>query len=77
MALVELFTVSEYDNTSGEIEIKVGLLNNSTLEGDVRLAVYLVESGIISWQKDEDQDPMDIEDYEHNHVFRTSAGTVI
>ncbi len=76
VALVDLFTVSEYNNTSGEIEIKVGLHNKSTLEGNVSLAVYLLESGIISWQKDESQDPIDVEDYEHNHVFRTSAGSV-
>ena len=75
-AVVELFTVSDYDEASGEIKIKVGLVNKATIEGDVKLAVYLVESGIISWQKDEDKDPIDVEDYEHNHVFRTSAGSV-
>jgi len=66
----------EYDNTSGELEIKVNIMNKSLLEGDIRLAMYLVEDGVISWQKDEDQDPVDVEYYEHNHVFRTSAGSV-
>ncbi len=75
-AVVELFTVSDYNEVSGEVEIKVGLVNKVAVEGDVKLAVYLVESGIISWQKDEDKDPIDVEDYEHKHVFRTSAGSV-
>jgi len=73
---VKLMTSSEYDLSSGEIEVTVGLINKAALEGDVRLAVYLVEDGIISWQKDEDKDPIDVEDYVHKHVFRTSAGSV-
>jgi len=73
---VILLTSSEYDTSSGEIEVTVGLINKSALEGDVQLAVYLVEDNIISWQKDEDRDPIDVEDYEHQHVFRTSAGSV-
>jgi len=75
-APVTLFTNSSYDEASGEVEVKVAMVNKTALEGDVKLAVYLVEDGIISWQKDEDQDPIDVEDYEHNHVFRTSAGSV-
>jgi hypothetical protein len=73
---VEISTLSEYDRSSGEIETTISIINKSALEGDVKLAVYIVEDGIISWQKDEDQDPMDVENYVHNHVFRTSAGSV-
>ena len=75
-ASLTILTNSEYDEASGVIEVKVGLMNKSLLEGDVKLAIYLVEDGIFSWQKDEDQDPIDVEDYEHNHVFRTSVGSV-
>lgn len=51
-------------------EIKVSVLER--VEGPLSLAVYLVEDEIVDWQKDEDHDPMDIPDYVHNHVFRTS-----
>ncbi|MCX6226370.1 MAG: Omp28-related outer membrane protein [Bacteroidia bacterium] len=43
-----------------------------TVAGPLNLAVYLVEDSIVDWQKDEDFDPMDISDYVHNHLFRTS-----
>ena len=72
----ELSSSSVYDEGNNEIQVKIDIKNKSALEGYVRLAVYLVEDGIISWQKDEDQDPIDVEDYVHNHVFRTSAGSV-
>ncbi len=42
------------------------------VSGLLSLAVYVVEDSIVDWQKDEDFDPMDIPDYVHNHVFRTS-----
>jgi len=42
------------------------------IEGPVSLAVYLVEDGIVDWQKDEDFSGLDNPDYIHNHVFRTS-----
>ena len=40
--------------------------------GTLKVAVWVVENSITDWQKDEDFDPMDIPDYVHNHVFRTS-----
>ncbi len=75
-ATVELMTTIDYHENSREVQLTIKLINNSTLDGDVRLAVYLLEDGIISWQKDEDMDPIDIENYVHNHVFRTSVGSV-
>jgi hypothetical protein len=51
-------------------EIYITALKDVT--GQLNLAVYLVEDSITDWQKDEDFDPMDIPDYVHNHVFRTS-----
>jgi hypothetical protein len=56
-------------NTSAP-EITITALKS--ISGQLNLAVYLVENGIIDWQKDEDSDPMDIPDYVHNQVFRTS-----
>jgi hypothetical protein len=44
----------------------------NAVSGPLKLAVYLVEDGIIDWQKNEDLDPMDVPDYVHNHLFRTS-----
>lgn len=54
------------------ITTEVYVTANDNVAGQLNLAVYLVEDGIVDWQKDEDFDPMDIPDYVHNHVFRTS-----
>lgn len=75
-AEVKIILNPEYIEESGIVQLKITLLNKSELQGEIRLAVYLTEDGIISWQKDEDADPVDVGDYEHNHVFRASAGSV-
>jgi hypothetical protein len=54
------------------VTAKISLTAMESVTGQLNLAVYLVEDSIIDWQKDEDFDPMDIPDYVHNHVFRTS-----
>lgn len=41
-----------------------------------RLALYLIEDHIIDWQKDEEAPVLDVPNYEHNHVFRTSFNSV-
>ena len=75
-AEVGLSSSSVYYESTRKVQVEVSIMNKKTISGEVMLAVYLVEDGIISWQKDEDQDPIDVEDYEHKHVFRTSAGSV-
>lgn len=75
-APVEIITSSVYNSLAGEVDVNVRLIRKSALKDDTNLAVYLVEDGIISWQKDEDKNPIDVEDYVHNNVFRTSAGSV-
>jgi hypothetical protein len=57
---------------SAEIYIKA----DEAATGPLKYAVYLLEDGIVDWQKDEDADPMDVPDYVHNHVFRTSFSGV-
>ncbi len=54
-----------------EMNIKATAL--APVTGTLKITAYLLEDGVIDWQKDEDFDPMDIPDYEHMHVFRTSA----
>ncbi len=63
---------ADSSKASLELEIKKQSSDISSL----KLAIYLTEDHIISWQKDEDADPMDVEDYEHNHVFRGAIGSV-
>ena len=50
----------------GIINVNTEILNN--INGDYNLAVCLIENNIINWQKD---GPEDVENYEHNHAFRS------
>jgi hypothetical protein len=61
---------------NGTLTAEVTVTSLQTVPGAMSLAVYVVEDGIVDWQKDEDFDPMDIPDYVHNHVFRTSLSGV-
>jgi hypothetical protein len=38
--------------------------------GELALTVYLLEDSVVTWQKDYEADPPDIENYIHNHVLR-------
>jgi hypothetical protein len=51
---------------------KVDLTALDAIDGTLHMAAWVVQDSIIDWQKDEDFDPMDIQDYVHMHVFRTS-----
>jgi len=51
---------------------KVDLTALAPVEGTLYLAAWVVQDSIIDWQKDEDFEDMDIPDYVHMHVFRTS-----
>lgn len=62
----------EYLAGLGAIAGHIHVTALQAVSGQVNLAVYLVEDSIVDWQKDEDFDPMDIPDYVHNNVFRTS-----
>ena len=52
--------------SQGEITVNTEILNN--INGEYNLVVCLNESNIINWQKD---GPVDVENYEHNHAFRS------
>lgn len=61
-----------YDEAEREITADVELeYFNGTSTRD-QLSVFIIEDGIIAYQKDNRLDPPDIEDYEHNHMLRAS-----
>ena len=56
------------DNRNLTINIEIDLLEN--ISGDHMLSLYFVEDSIISYQKDYESTPQDIEFYVHRHVLR-------
>lgn len=65
-----------YDGNTSQANANINLNLNGYKGGRVKMCVYLTESHIISYQKDEDASPMDVPDYEHNHLFRDAFGSV-
>lgn len=73
---VQVTLTSDYEESSREALIQVDLEGSEIDLTDHYLAVYLTESGIIDWQKDEEAPVQDVADYVHDHVFRTSFNGV-
>lgn len=65
-----------YLETSQTAQVSVTMKGNGYPGSGIRLAVYLTESNIVSYQKDEEASPMDVADYVHHHVFRRASGSV-
>lgn len=56
------------NSREASVDVDVSFLEQ--LEGSVHLTLYLLEDSIVSWQKDYDATPEDIENYPHNNVLR-------
>lgn len=70
-----------YDETTGIANVDIVLTDVSaegvySKTGSLKLVIYLLESNIISWQKDEDSQHLDVENYRHNNVFRDAVGLI-
>ncbi len=57
---------------NGSMTANVKLTAETACSRKLSLCVYVVEDNIIGGQIDYESDPTTIEDYVHNHVFRTS-----
>jgi len=73
---VDISTSAEFDSVSSIATVFINLTDLSQSISDLKLAIYLTEDHILSWQKDEDANPLDVEHYEHNYVFRDAVGSV-
>lgn len=67
---------TEFNTASSTATVIINLKDISHTGQDLKIAIYLTEDHIIDWQKDEDADPLDVENYEHNHVFRDAVASV-
>lgn len=65
---LEMSAEHSYDSDSRQLDIALAINSKENLNGQFRLTVYLIESGIIDAQLD--QNLGIIEDYEHNYVLR-------
>jgi hypothetical protein len=55
---------------SREASVYVDVSFIEQLEGSIHLTLYLLEDSIVTWQKDYDATPEDVENYPHNNVLR-------
>ena len=67
---LEIDFMTIYNSENRLLRIFPEVLVKEPITGDVYLAAYVLENGIISPQEDNRANPPIIEDYEHNHLLR-------
>ncbi len=60
----------EINATDSTINATVKVKNLIQSTRNLKLGVYLIESGILSWQEDSGAASSPVENYEHNHILR-------
>ncbi len=61
-----------YSNSDSLAKADIKIITNIKNHRELSLLVFIVEDGIIQWQKDYSATPNNIKEYEHNHVLRAS-----
>ena len=66
---------NSYNATTRQVNTTVNTTALNNLSGNYKLCVYVTEDSIVSWQKDYQLSPQDIEFYTHRHILRGSMNT--
>lgn len=63
---------NSYNSATREVTatVKVKYLETGSINDN--LCLYMIEDSVVQYQQDDDKTPPDVEDYVHNHVFRTA-----
>lgn len=69
-AAISIASQSTFDASSRSVDMQFDVQALEGNVGDFRLVAYLVEDRIIGKQIDSRQDPQQVDNYEHRHVFR-------
>tara|TARA_B100000530_G_C15932941_1_gene477694 strand:+ start:2179 stop:3129 length:951 start_codon:yes stop_codon:yes gene_type:complete len=67
---IKIFTQWNASSKQLNITTEINMLND--LDGNYKLAIIIIEDGIVSPQDDGE---VTIEDYEHNHIYRCAVNT--
>jgi hypothetical protein len=71
-AALQILIENSFNATTRELQTEVSSEFLSTLTGNYKLCVFMVEDSIVNWQKDYDATPDNVEFYVHREVFRGS-----
>ncbi len=71
-AVADVQVSSTYEESSRTADVTVGIEALSVLPATAQISVWLLESGMISPQKDNRQPGGKVDDYVHKHMFRAS-----
>ncbi len=74
-APVKITVNNNFNSTSRELQTEISSEFLTTLSGNYKLCVFMVEDSIVNWQKDYDTSPEDVEFYVHREVLRASLNT--
>jgi hypothetical protein len=72
---MDIKIVNDYNSTSNTLKTDIKLTSLNEFSQTLKLAVYLKEDSIVSFQTDYDHDPQDISDYIHRHVLRDAINS--
>lgn len=72
-APVDITLTTAYDQASRELTVNYETDFVESYGQDASILVWVVENGIIGPQIDKEASPQLVKEYEHNHIFRTSA----
>ncbi|MCK9498026.1 MAG: Omp28 family outer membrane lipoprotein [Bacteroidales bacterium] len=61
-----------FSNTDSLAKADIKIITNIKNSKKLSILVFIIEDGIIQWQKNYKENPNNIKDYEHNHVLRAS-----
>jgi len=68
--IIDIDVELSFDAQSREMDADIDVVFIEAINDNLMLSVYFVEDSIVSWQKDYELNPSDIENYSHNHVLR-------
>jgi Outer membrane protein Omp28 len=69
---LKITITNDFNPGSRELNTEIESEFFTSLNGDFKLCVFMVEDSIINWQKDYDATPEDVEFYTHREVLRGS-----
>lgn len=74
--VIDILIDTRVNNETRDINIDIDIVFIKSTADDLMLSLYFVEDSIFSLQKNYDADPVDVENYAHNHVLRDAINGV-
>ena len=68
--VLDIIIRNNFSSESRELNVDIDVVFVDAMNENLMLSVYYVEDSIVTWQKDYEANPNNVEFYSHNHVLR-------